>query len=360
MNRPAANRPPNIVIRSFAFSVPERVLDNRELSQSVDTSDEWIVSHTGIQQRHIAADGQAASDLALSAARKLLQNSGVAAQEIDLIVLATSTPDHYGFPSTACILQDQLGCRNAAAFDISAACSGFIYALEVARAMLGTGQNYQKAIVVGAEVCSKIVNWQDRSTCVLFGDGAGAALLERSASSTSGAAILDAVLKSDGSGARKLWIPEGGSRTSEPDEHLWEHFGEQLEQNGQNDQKTASCAARRYIEMDGRAVYNFAVAANQQILNEMLERNHLKISDLRYIVPHQANLRIIQAVAKRERIPQDLLYINIQRYANTSAASIPIALAELSQSGELQTGDLVLCIGFGAGLTSGGVLLRWG
>ena len=336
-----SNHPANIAIRSFSFYVPERVLDNRELAQSVDTSDEWIVSHTGIQQRHIANEGQAASDLALSAARKLLHNSGVTADEIELIVLATSTPDHYGFPSTACILQDRLGCRNAAAFDISAACSGFIYALEVARSMLA--HNYQKAIVVGAEVCSRIVNWQDRSTCVLFGDGAGAALLERSAS---GAAILDTLLKSDGSGARKLWIPEGGSRAP-------------AEFSGPNRQKAAPGAVRRYIEMDGRAVYNFAVAANQQILNEMLERNHLKISDLRYIVPHQANLRIIQAVAKRERIPQDLLFVNIERYANTSAASIPIALAELSQSSELQSGDLVLCIGFGAGLTSGGVLLRW-
>ena len=339
-----SNQPANIAIRSFSFYVPERVLDNRELAQSVDTSDEWIVSHTGIQQRHIANEEQAASDLALSAAQKLLDHSGVTANEIELIVLATSTPDHYGFPSTACILQDQLGCRNAAAFDISAACSGFIYALEVARSMLGASSNYQKAIVVGAEVCSRIVNWQDRSTCVLFGDGAGAALLERSAS---GAAILDTLLKSDGSGARKLWIPEGGSRAP-------------AEFSGANRPKADSGAARRYIEMDGRAVYNFAVAANQQILNEMLERNRLKISDLRYIVPHQANLRIIQAVAKRERIPQDLLFINIEHYANTSAASIPIALAELSQSGELQSGDLVLCIGFGAGLTSGGVLLRWG
>ena len=346
MDHPKENHSPNIVIRSFAFYVPERVIDNHELAQRMNTSDEWIVSHTGIQQRHIAATEQATSDLALLAARKLLHNSGCAANEIDLIVLATSTPDHYGFPSTACILQGELGCHNATAFDISAACSGFIYALEITRSMLG--RDYQKAMVIGAEVCSRIVDWQDRSTCVLFGDGAGAAMLECSASGT---AILDTVLKSDGSGARKLWIPEGGSRApvSNKDEHLEE-----------NRLETVPGAMRRYIEMDGRAVYNFAVAANQQILNEMLERNQLKISDLRYIVPHQANLRIIQAVAKREHIPQELLFVNIQRYANTSAASIPIALAELSQSGELQTGDLILCVGFGAGLTSGGVLLRWG
>ncbi|WGK69547.1 ketoacyl-ACP synthase III [Candidatus Haliotispira prima] len=329
----------HVAIKSFAYHVPERVVSNQELAGSLDTSDEWIVSHTGIRQRHIAARDQASSDLACRAARQVLQNSDVAAEEIDLIVLATATPDYNGFPSTACVLQDMLGCRNAVAFDITAACSGFIYGLEIARSMMIAGPDYNKALVVGAEVFSKIINWQDRSTCVLFGDGAGVALLSRDSSAT---LVLDSLLKSDGKGAEKLWVPEGGSRAP---------FCPGRSQ---------AMAPRKYVEMDGRAVYNFAVAANQEILNEILERNGLTVADLRYIVPHQANLRIIQAIAKREKIPMEMFFTNIDRYANTSAASIPIALAELAASGDLRAGDLILCLGFGAGLTYAGVLLQWG
>ena len=324
-----------VAIASFACHVPQHAVSNQELAKTVDTSDDWIVSHTGIRQRYIASEQQASSDLAFAAAQQVLQKNAVAAEEIDLIVLATATPDYNNFPATACVLQQKLGCHKAAAFDITAACSGFIYALEVARSMIATSPNYTKALVIGAEVFSKIVNWQDRSTCVLFGDGAGAALL-CSPPSTWDTLILDALLKSDGSGAEKLWVPEGGSRTP------------------------LSAAPRKYLEMDGRAVYNFAVAANQEILNEMLERNQLSVADLRYIVLHQANLRIIQAVAKREKISMEKFFTNIEHYANTSAASIPIAMTELAASSQLRQGDRILCIGFGAGLTYAGILLQWG
>ncbi len=334
-------------ILSFGHYLPKRKVSNQELACSLDTSDEWITSHTGIRQRHIAAKQQACSDLALAAAQQVLQKSGVAAEEIDLIVVATATPDYKSFPSTACVLQHKLGCQ-ATAFDITAACSGFSYALEIGRSMLESNARYDKVLVLGAEVLSRIINWQDRSTCVLFGDGAGAALLVCEAATNGtkkspATSILDTLLKSDGSGAEKLWVPEGGSRFP-IDSGNTENMAE----------------IRQYVEMDGRAVYNFAVAANQEILHEMLERNQLCVDDLCYIVPHQANLRIIQAVAKRENIPMEKFFVNIENYANTSAASIPIALAELENSGQLQTGDLILAIGFGAGLTYAGTLLRWG
>ena len=333
------HKPRQVRIRASAFYVPERVVSNQELATTMDTSDEWIVSHTGIRQRHIASEQQACSDLALAAAQRVLQNSNVVAEEVDLVILATATPDYLGFPSTACVLQQKLGCTKAVAFDITAACSGFIYGLEIARSMMVNSSHYHKALVVGSEVCSRIVNWQDRSTCVLFGDGAGAVLLDSSANH-SGMLIEDTLLKSDGTGAEKLWIPEGGSRT--PIDPLAE----------------ALTPPRKYIEMDGRAVYNFAVAASQEILHQILERNHICIKDLRYIVPHQANLRIIQALAKREHIPMEKFFTNIEFYANTSAASIPIALAELAASGQLQPQDYILCIGFGAGLTCAGALLQ--
>ncbi len=327
--------PRYIAITGFAYYVPERVVSNAELAQTINTSDEWIVSHTGIRQRHIASEQQSASDLALAAARQVLAQSELDAHEIDLIVMATSTPDFTSFPATACILQDKLGCRKAVAFDITAACSGFIYALEIARSMIASNPHYNKAMVIGSEVFSRIVNWQDRSTCILFGDGAGAALLSRDGREST--LILDIIMKSDGSGAEKLWVPEGGSRYA---------------LNRDN--------PRKNIEMDGRAVYNFAVAANQEILHAILERNDIQIGDLRYIVPHQANLRIIQAIAKREKIPMEKFFTNIDRYANTSAASIPIALSELAASGQLKAGDHILCLGFGAGLTYAGTLLQWG
>ncbi|MEM9424387.1 MAG: beta-ketoacyl-ACP synthase 3, partial [Spirochaetota bacterium] len=204
-------RPVHII--SFDYYVPERILSNCELAQTLDTSDEWIVSHTGIRERHIATEEQASSDLASIAARRVLQKSGISAPEIDLIVLATASPDYNSFPATACVVQEKLGCHRAAAFDLTAACTGFVYALEVAQSMLAANPKYTHALVIGAEVFSKIVNWQDRSTCVLFGDGAGAALL-RAQPETGGIQIRDTLLKSDGSGAEKLWVPEGGSRNS--------------------------------------------------------------------------------------------------------------------------------------------------
>ena len=337
--------------------VPERVLGNRELAQTLDTSDEWIISHTGIRERRIAEAEQSSADLGAEAAKMALQRAGLHAKDIDLIIVSSSAPDYYGFPSTACILQAGLGCKNAAAFDISAACSGFVYALQIGKALLNN--EYQNILLIAAEKLSSVTNWQDRSTAVLLGDGAGAAVLSRRAVNDTAenpdnpanmcSEIIDSVLKADGRGAASLCIPEGGSRSPHPSQGPQPSHGPQRTHGVQ----------RNKLEMDGRAVYNFAVAANQEIIRALLERNRLGKEDVAYIVPHQANERIIQAAAKRENIPLERFYINIGSYANTSSASIPIALCEMQQKGLLNRGDLILTIGFGSGLTYGGNLIRW-
>jgi 3-oxoacyl-[acyl-carrier-protein] synthase-3 len=327
----------NAVIRSTGTYVPVRRLSNDELPKELDTSDEWIVSHTGIRYRHLAAEDQAASDLAVEASRKALHRGEIQPEEIDLILMATATPDFVGFPATACIVQDKLGARNAAAMDITAGCTGFIYGLETARGFIVSGFA-RKVLLVGAEVFSRHIDWQDRNTCVLFGDGAGAVIVEADATAQP-TGVLDSYIRSDGSGARLLERTAGGSRFpfipgNTPPRDV-------------------------YLKMEGRQVYNFAVRVIVETIQLLLERNRLSVEQIRYIVPHQANLRIIEAAAKRAKIPIEKFYINIQEFANTSAATIPIALAEMQGKHMLEPGALLLTVGFGAGLTYGGNLIRW-
>jgi len=311
-------------------------MSNDELAQIVDTSDEWIYSHTGIKSRHIAAEEQAASDLAVQACTQALELGGMSPDQIDFILLATSTPDFPGLPSTACIVQDRLGCANAAAMDVVAACTGFIYALETARAFVRSG-TAKNVLVVGSEVYSKILNWKDRNTCVLFGDGAGAAVV--TGVQDGGNHIIDSYLRSHGAGAESLYRCAGGSRNKlEP---------------AKTDPKDL------YLSMDGRRVYVFAVQAIIDTIRVLLDRNHLTFDDVDWVVPHQANVRILEAACKRAGWPQEKFFVNIAEYANTSAASIPMALREMEQKELLRRGQLILTVGFGSGLTYGGNLLRW-
>jgi 3-oxoacyl-[acyl-carrier-protein] synthase-3 len=324
------------VIRAVDFAVPERRMANEEFSSFLDTSDEWIFSHTGIRYRHIAAKDQAPSDLAFEASRKTLERAGMPAEDLDLILVATATGDFIGFPSVACILQDRLGARNAAAMDILAGCTGFIYGLETARNFIAGG-GARKILVVGTETLSKIVDWKDRNTCVLFGDGAGAALVTAE-DGGNGRGVIHSILRADGSGSRLLERTQGGTR---------------------HPLTAGSTLSDTFLKMEGRQVYNFAVKAVAEGILELLEAKGLAMDDVAYIVPHQANVRIIEAAAKRSKIPLDKFFVNIAEYANTSAASIPIALSEMQCKGLLKEGDLLVTFGFGAGLTYGGNLIRW-
>jgi 3-oxoacyl-[acyl-carrier-protein] synthase III len=322
-------------IRSVGAFVPAKRVSNDELAKTVDTSDEWIYSHTGIKNRHIASDREAASDLALQASEIAIEASGIPAKDIDLILVATATPDYVGFPSTAAIIQHQLGAKDAAAMDITAACTGFIYALETAKAFLESG-SATNALVVGSEVLSRIVDWKDRDSCVLFGDGAGAAVLTDNADSPV-SNIRHSILRADGSGADYLLVAGGGSRRPVNMDKI-DH---------------------PYIHMNGRKVYTFAVKALCETVERLLRENNEHIDDIAYIVPHQANIRIIEAAAKRMKIPMGKFYTNINEFANTSAASIPIALNEMNNKSLLKRGDMILTIGFGGGLTYGGNLIHW-
>lgn len=306
-------------IESVGAYVPERVMTNRELSTLVDTTDEWIVGHTGINERRIAADDQKASDLAVIAAKQALERSERSADALDLVLVATSTPDFIGFPSTACIVQEKIGAVHAGAMDLTAACTGFIYGIDTARAFIESG-SARHILVVGTEVYSRIVDWNDRGTCVLFGDGAGAALVSASDAGTS--RIEPGILRSDGSGANYLYYDS-------------------------------------FVRMNGRHVYNFAITALCDTLEELLAGGGVGADDVRYVVPHQANVRIIHAAARRLGLTDELFFTNMQRYANTSAASIPIALNELVERKLLSRGDLLVTIGFGGGLTYGGNLIYW-
>ncbi|HOJ99534.1 MAG TPA: beta-ketoacyl-ACP synthase III [Termitinemataceae bacterium] len=340
-------------IVATGMAVPSRRVSNDELAQKLDTSDEWIRSHTGIGNRHIADEHTAASDLAVQAAQSALHmlverdpslggSYEAALESLDMVVVATATPDFYGFPSTACLVQDRLGAHRAGAVDVVAGCTGFIYALETAAGMLALKDSRRRALVIGAEILSKVTNWQDRSTCVLFGDGAGAVILEKTDAPTKGQGrrgLLRSILGSDGSGGEHLILRRGGSRNPY-------RAGETLD-------------LPPVIEMNGRAVYNFAVKAVTDTIDALLTEEGISVEDLAWIVPHQANARIVQAAAKRFGIPEEKFFLNIEEYANTSAASIPIALDEMNRSGKLHRGDLILMVGFGAGLTYGGNLLIW-
>lgn len=326
----------SVYIRSIGAYIPEKRMTNDELAQIVDTSDEWIQSHTGIQARHLCGEQEVTSDLAVNAGKLAIERAGLSPDEIDLVILATASPDYIGFPSTSSIVQDKLGLAHSGAFDLVAGCTGFVYGLETGRAMITAG-SARNVLLIGAETLSRITNWKDRNTCVLFGDGAGAAVLSESDDSERG--ILDSILGSEGKGAEHLVRKAGGSREpfdgkDTPEEDL-------------------------YIQMNGRQVYNFAVRVNTEIIKSLLERNALEFDQIKWVVPHQANIRILQAAANRLKLSMDKFFTNIHEYANTSAASIPIALNEMYETGKLEAGDTLLLTGFGAGLTYGGNLLRW-
>ena len=330
-------------IRSAGSYVPSRVLTNHDLALEMDTSDEWIFNATGIHKRRIADAAEAASDLGTNAALAAIQATArdgglpIDPLKIDLVLTATATPDYQGFPSTASIIQDRIGARNAGAMDVVAACTGFIYALETARNFILAG-SARHVLVIGTEIFSRIVNWKDRSTCVLFGDGAGAVIV--SATDDPGVGeIKKSYLRSDGSGAVHLLRPAGGTRT--PYVH-----GKVPETD-------------LFVHMNGRQVYIFAVGAIIETINALLAANQLTMDDITYVVPHQANRRIIEAACKRENWPDCKFHMNMDEYANTSAASIPIALDELYREGKLQRGQKILTVGFGAGLSYGGNILSW-
>ncbi len=326
----------NAIIRSVGAYVPERRVSNEDVAKMVDTSDEWIFSHTGIKNRHIAASNEATSDLAYKAAARALKRANLATEDIDFILVATSTSDYVGFPSTACIIQDKLKAHNAGCLDISAACTGFIYGLEIAKNFILTG-SAKNILVVGAEVMSRIVDWTDRNTCVLFGDGAGAVVVSTGNAKSKG--IINSVLQAEGSGAELLKRPVGGTRTPYKEGKFSE--------------------SDLLTKMAGQEVYHFAIRVIIATIKRLLKMNELTIDDLAYIVPHQANVRIIQAACKRAKLPLDKFYLNIDEYANTSAASIPIALNEMYEKKLLKSGDLILTVGFGGGLTYGGNLIQW-
>ena len=333
-----------IEIKGSASAIPSRRVTNDELPKDLDTSDEWIRSHTGIGARHISDTGVASSDLALEAAKKALAMAypdlSEAALSIDMIVLATATPDYYGSPATACIVQDKLGAKNAGAMDITAGCTGFIYALETAAGLLSINDR-KRVLVIGADVLTKFADWTDRSSCVLFGDGAGAVILEKTPDTGENGkrGLFRTILRADGSGANHIMFKRGGSRNPFT-------AGETLENPIQ-------------IEMNGQAVYNFAVKAMTEIITDILFKEGISIDDVSWIIPHQANARIVRAAAKRLKIPEGKCFLNVEEYANTSAASIPIALDELNRGGNLKTGDLILTVGFGSGLTYGANLIMW-
>jgi 3-oxoacyl-[acyl-carrier-protein] synthase-3 len=313
--------------------LPKKVLTNADLEKMVDTSDEWITTRTGIKERHIAAKDEAASDLAVHAAAEALKDAGIKASDLDLIIIATITPD-VQFPAAACFVQAKLGAKNAICFDISAACAGFIYALGVAQQFIATGA-CRTALVVGVEVLSRITDWKDRSTCVLFGDGAGAAVLGEV--KTGG--ILSSYLGCEGQYTDLLYMPAGGSRLPSSKETL--------------DQRL------NYIKMAGNEVFKIAVMSMVEAAQTALKQAGLKCADINWIIPHQANLRIIDAVSKRLGFVNAQIYLNIEKYGNMSSASTATALVEAVQEGKIKKGDIVLLVAFGAGLVRGATIIKW-
>lgn len=310
-------------------AVPEQIVTNEDLSKIVETSDEWISSRSGIKERRVAKEENTTS-LAILAGKRALENAGVTAEEIEVIIVATCTPDYF-FPNTACQVQEAIGAKHAVAFDLSAACSGFLFALSTAQAYI-KGGIYQKALIVGAETMSKMIDWSDRSTCVLFGDGAGAAVV--SAEETG---VLELVQKSDGTGKGVLSCKARETR------NLLNHESE----------------TKEYLYMEGQPVFKFAVKTVPECVEEVLKKAEVKKEEIRYYILHQANSRIIQSVAKRLKEPEEKFPMNLSLYGNTSAASIPILLDEMNRNGMLNRGDKLVLSGFGAGLTWGAVLLEW-
>ena len=314
--------------------VPPKVLTNADMEKMIDTSDEWIVTRTGIRERHIVENGVASSHMAVEAAQSLLAQTHTDAGSIDLIIVASVTPDMF-FPATACLVQDRLGAKKAWGFDLSAACSGFAYALTVGAQFVHSG-SHRRVLVIGSDTMSSILDYKDRATCVLFGDGAGAVLLEHA---QEGEGILDFLNDVDGSGGQFLYMPGGGSR------HPASH--ETVEKK------------MHFVHQEGSQVFKYAVRRMAEVATCLLERNGFTSDDLALVVPHQANLRIISAMQERLGLPDCKVMVNIDRYGNTTAATIPLGLCDAVDQGRLRKGDLVLLVAVGAGYTTGGVLLRW-
>ena len=314
--------------------VPERVVTNHDLTKTIDTSDEWIIERTGIRERHIVGEGEATSDMATRAAERALQDAGISAEELDLIIVATVSPD-MAFPSTACLVQDNLKATKAAAFDLTAVCTGFIYGLVTASAFIQAG-TYKKILVIGAEALSKITDWEDRNTAILFGDGAGAVVLGET---KPGHGILGTYLGAEGAGGDLLKLPAGGSRQPASAETIEKRL--------------------HFTHMDGNEVFKFAIKVMGEAANKALENAGLTKENVDLLVPHQANLRIIQSAAKRLNLPMDRVVVNVDKYGNTSAASVPIALDEAVKSGRIKNGDTLVLVGFGGGLTWGASVIKW-
>ncbi len=313
--------------------LPKKVLTNADLEKMVDTDDEWIITRCGIKERRLAAKNEATSDLAVKAAKDALEDAKISPKDLDLIIVATITPDMQ-FPSTACFVQYGLGAKNAVCFDISAACSGFIYAISVAEQFLARG-TYKNALVIGAERLSSITDWQDRNTCVLFGDGAGAAVL----SEVKSGGIISTYLGGDGSMNDMLMVPAGGSRNPASN-------------------KTVD-SRMHYLKMRGNELFKIAVNAMSDATRQVLKQADLKPADIKLVIPHQANIRIIMAIAKKLGLPQEKFYLNIERYGNMSSASLAVALCEAINEGRVKRSDLILLNAFGAGLVWGACIIKW-
>jgi 3-oxoacyl-[acyl-carrier-protein] synthase-3 len=321
-------------VTGWGVAVPEEILTNEKLAQIVETSDEWIVSRTGIRERRIARKDETTASLAADAACKALDLTDLDARDIDLIIVATSSPEHI-FPATACLVQDSIGAVKAGAFDLSAACTGFIFGLNMAAQAIRTG-SIENAIVIGSETLSRLVNWDDRGTCILFGDGAGAFVLQ---ASEEPGGVLSAVMRSDGSGGNLLSVPAGGSKIPTSHETV--------------DKK------QHLIQMNGREVFRFATKVMASATRESAEQAGWDVDDIDFVIPHQANQRIIEAAARGLRLPMEKFVVNLERYGNTSTASIPLAMVEALDNGMIPDGSNLVLVGFGAGLTWGALSMRW-
>jgi 3-oxoacyl-[acyl-carrier-protein] synthase-3 len=324
----------NAGILGVGMAVPDKVLTNADLEKMVETNNEWIVTRTGIEERRITTPEETSATLGLAAARRALEDAGVAAEELDLIICATATGD-YPWPATACLIQAQLGAKRAAAFDLSAACSGFTYALATASGFVQSGA-MRRVLVIGVDTLTKQLDWTDRGTCILFGDGAGAAVLGPCAPDEG---ILASSLGADGTGFEQIWLEAGGCKVPVSEGAVAER--------------------RHFIHMRGSEVYKFAVKIMGEVSLDALCRANLKPEDVDLFIPHQANIRIIKAAAERMSLPWDKVFVNVHKYGNTSAGSIPIALTEAVQQGRVKRGDVLVFVGFGAGLTWGANVVRW-